>query len=323
MVLGKDVKMVKFYLSSNNGLQEIDAQQDDCWVSMIKPTENELATIADKYKIDLDILRAALDENERSRIDSDAGYTMILVNIPSIDENSKTELYNTVPFSIIHTETAIITVCSEKNSVIDTFINGNVRNFHTQLKFRFLLQLLYQVDNLYLQYLHSINKRTDEVETKLHKSTQNRELIELLKLEKSLVYFTTALHSNEVVLEKLQNKAELKQKYPDDLELLDDVIVENKQAIEMTNIYSGILSGMMDAFASVISNNLNIVMKVLAIVTIVMSVPTMIFSAYGMNVSLNGMPFAQSPWGFAIIIGASAIVSVIVTLIFTKLRPFK
>ncbi len=160
------------------------------------------------------------------------------------------------------------------------------------------------------------------MEAQLHKSTQNRELIELLKLEKSLVYFTTALRSNEAVLEKLL-RTELIKKYPEDSELLEDVIVENKQAIEMANIYSGILSGMMDAFASVISNNLNIVMKVLAIITIVMAIPTMIFSAYGMNVNMASMPFAQSPWGFPIIIGMSVILSVVVTLIFINPKTFR
>jgi magnesium transporter len=186
------------------------------------------------------------------------------------------------------------------------------------MKSRFILQILYRIDTLYLQYLRNVDKKSEEVEAQLHKSTQNRELIELLKLEKSLVYFTTALRSNEAVLEKLL-RTELIKKYPEDAELLEDVIVENKQAIEMANIYSGILSGMMDAFASVISNNLNIVMKVLAIVTIVMAIPTMIFSAYGMNVNSAGMPFAQSPWGFVTIIGIAAAISVVATLVFNKL----
>ena len=159
------------------------------------------------------------------------------------------------------------------------------------------------------------------MEKKLHGSTKNRELIELLELEKSLVYFTTSLRSNEVVLEKLLKTESIKH-YPEDTELLEDVIIENKQAIEMANIYSGILSGTMDAFASVISNNLNIVMKFLATVTIVMSIPTMIFSAYGMNVSSAGMPFAGSPWGFLIVILFSVVLSLLVALIFSKKNLF-
>ena len=170
--------------------------------------------------------------------------------------------------------------------------------------------------------MRNIDRQSEIVENKLHKSTQNSELIELLKLEKSLVYFTTALRSNEVVMEKLFKNENFK-KYPEDADLLEDVIVENKQAIEMANIYSGILSGMMDAFASVISNNLNIVMKTLAIITIVLSIPTMIFSAYGMNVATNGMPFAGSPWGFLIIVSASLILSLLVTFVFIKMKMFK
>ena len=153
------------------------------------------------------------------------------------------------------------------------------------------------------------------------RSTRNSELIELLELEKSLVYFTTSLRSNEVVLEKLLKIERIKQ-YPEDEELLEDVIIENKQAIEMANIYSGILSGTMDAFASVISNNLNIVMKYLALVTIIMSIPTMVASFYGMNVNSGGMPFADSPYGFFIVIGFSFVLSVIVAVILIKKNLF-
>lgn len=174
---------------------------------------------------------------------------------------------------------------------------------------------------MYLRYLRIIDKKSAQVEEKLHLSTRNQELIELLELEKSLVYFTTSLRSNEVVLEKLL-KVESIKKYPEDTELLEDVIIENKQAIEMANIYSGILSGMMDAFASVISNNLNIVMKVLAIITIVMSIPTIVFSAYGMNVNSAGMPFADNPWGFLVIILFSVAISIIAALILSKKKFF-
>ena len=168
---------------------------------------------------------------------------MILVNIPTVEEQSERELYSTIPLSILLTPEALITVCSEETPVIRSFEQGKVRDFRTQMKSRFVLQMLYRIDTLYLQYLRNVDRKSEEVETQLHKSTQNRELIELLKLEKSLVYFTTALRSNEAVLEKLL-RTELIKKYPEDAELLEDVIVENKQAIEMANIYSGILSGM-------------------------------------------------------------------------------
>ncbi|MDD3164345.1 MAG: magnesium transporter CorA family protein [Oscillospiraceae bacterium] len=314
--------MIQYFLTQNDQFRVLDAPQSGCWVSMVAPNEQELTQISTRYQLDMDVLRAALDTDERSRIDTDAGYTMVLVNIPTVEEQSDKELYSTIPMSILMVHDTMITVCSEDSPVIRAFAQGKVRDFHTQMKSRFILQFLYRIDTLYLQYLRDVDKKSESVEAQLHKSTQNRELIELLKLEKSLVYFTTALRSNEAVLEKLL-RTELVKKYPEDAELLEDVIVENKQAIEMANIYSGILSGMMDAFASVISNNLNIVMKVLAIITIVMAIPTMIFSAYGMNVNVAGMPFAQSPWGFPIIIGLSVALSVMVTLIFSKLKMFK
>lgn len=314
--------MIHYYLTDNEKLQNLTAPQSGCWVSIVAPEEQELSEISAHYKLDLSVLRAALDTDERSRIDADNGYTMVLVNIPTVEEQSKKELYSTIPLSILIVQDAIITVCSEDSPIIRAFAQSKVREFHTQMKSRFILQFLYRIDTLYLQYLRNVDRKSEEVETQLHKSTQNRELIELLKLEKSLVYFTTALRSNEAVLEKLL-RTELIKKYPEDAELLEDVIVENKQAIEMANIYSGILSGMMDAFASVISNNLNIVMKILAIITIVMAIPTMVFSAYGMNVNMEGMPFTQSPWGFPIIIGMSVALSVVATLVISKLKLFK
>ena len=174
---------------------------------------------------------------------------------------------------------------------------------------------------MFLHYLRIIDKKSEQIEEKLHLSTRNQELMELLELEKSLVYFTTSLRSNEMVLEKLM-KVESIKKDPEDTELLEDVIIENKQAIEMANIYSGILSSMMGTFASVISNNLNIVMKVLAVITIVMSIPTIVFSAYGMNVSAAGMPFSGTPWGFLIIIILSIVVSIIAAIFLSKKKFF-
>ena len=185
------------------------------------------------------------------------------------------------------TKDVLITVCLEETPILTAFMDGRVRDFHTFMKTRFILQILYKNATQYLQYLRIIDKKSEVIENKLHQSQKNEELIELLELQKSLVYFTTSLRSNEVVLEKLLRIDKIK-KYPEDTDLLEDVIVENKQAMEMTSIYNGILSGTMDTFASVISNNLNIVMKFLATVTIVMSIPTMVASFYGMNVRASG-----------------------------------
>lgn len=309
--------MIRIFKTFEDGMRVLDAPEKDCWISLVKPTEEELNETAQRYGIDVDDLRAALDEEERSRIDAEDGYTLILVDIPSIENRNGRDWYVTEPLGIVLTKEAIITVCLEDSPILSAMKLKRSREFHTHMKTRFVLQILYRNATLYLQYLRVIDKKSEEVERKLHDSTQNRELIELLELEKSLVYFTTSLRANEVVLEKLMKLDNVK-KYPEDTDLLEDVIVENRQAIEMANIYSGILSGMMDAFASVISNNLNIVMKFLAVVTIVLSVPTMIFSAYGMNVNMNGMPFANQPYGFALILLISILLSVIVAIYFIR-----
>lgn len=313
--------MIKYYITKENKLEKIKEFENGSWISVINPNSNELEYISKTFEIEMDDLKAALDEDERSRIEVNENYTMVLVNIPTIEDDHEKELYSTIPLSIIVVGDVIITVCSENTTILQQFEKGNVKNFYSFMRSRFILQILYKTDSLYLSYLRNIDKKSDEVENKLHKSTKNSELIELLKLEKSLVYFSTALRSNEIVLEKL-SRNELIKKYPEDSDLLEDVIIENKQAIEMTNIYSGILSGTMDAFASVISNNLNIVMKVLAIITVVMAIPTMIFSAYGMN--LNGyLPFSNNPNAFIIIVGISIVLSILVIILFKKLKMFK
>lgn len=314
--------MVNYYISEGQRIRTLEAPAEGCWISMIRPTENEILDISQKFSIDANDLKSALDTDERSRIESEDNYTMVLVNIPTVEEDTEKELYDTIPLSIFVAKKTVITVCLEETPILRTFLDGRVRNFNTAMKSRFVMQILYRTASLFLQYLRNIERQSELLESNLHKSTQNSALFELLKLEKSLVYFTTALRTNEVVMEKLFKNDRFK-KYPEDEELLEDVIVENKQAIEMANIYSGILNGMTNAFASVISNNLNIVMKTLAIVTIVLSIPTMIFSAYGMNVSSVGMPFADSPYGFIIIVITSLILSLLVTLIFIKGKMFK
>lgn len=266
-------------------------------------------------------MRAPLDEEERSRIEVEDNYTLILADVPTIEERNEKDWYVTIPLGIIVTQKMIFTICLEDTQVLTRFMEGRVRNFFTYMKTRFILQILYRNASMYLRYLRIIDKKSEQIEEKLHLSTRNQELMELLELEKSLVYFTTSLKSNEMVLEKLL-KVESIKKYPEDTELLEDVIVENKQAIEMANIYSGILSSMMGTFASVISNNLNIVMKALALITIVMSIPTIVFSAYGMNVSAAGMPLSKTPWGFLLIIILSVVVSIIAGAFLSKKKFF-
>ena len=309
--------MIRIFKTEDGAMHEKEEMQPGCWIALTNPTASEIIDIADTYQIDPDHLRAPLDEEERSRIEVEDDYTLILVDIPSIEESNGKDWCVTRHLAIITTKDVLITVCLEETPVLTSFMDGRVRDFHTFMKTRFILQILYKNATQFLQYLRIIDKKSEVIERKLHQSQKNEELIELLELEKSLVYFTTSLRSNEVVLEKLLRIEKIK-KYPEDTDLLEDVIVENKQAIEMANIYSGILSGTMDAFASVISNNLNIVMKFLATVTIVLSIPTMIASFYGMNVNSHGMPFADSPYGFAIVLGLTLLLSLFVAYIFNK-----
>ena len=313
--------VVRIFKTIEGAIHEIQEPQEDCWIAMTNPTATEIFEISERFGIEVDDLRAPLDEEERSRIEVEDNYTLILVDVPIIEERNEKDWYGTIPLGIIVTRKMIITVCLEDTQVLTRFMEGRVRNFFTYMKTRFILQILYRNASMYLRYLRIIDKKSEQIEEKLHLSTRNQELMELLELEKSLVYFTTSLRSNEMVLEKLL-KVESIKKYPEDTDLLEDVITENKQAIEMANVYSGILNGTMDAFASIISNNLNIVMIVLAIITIVMSIPTIVFSAYGMNVAGSGMPLSQSPWGFLIIILFSVAISVVAAIILSKKRFF-
>ena len=313
--------MVRIFKTIDGAIHEIQEPQEGCWIALTNPTATEIFEISEQFGIEVDDLRAPLDEEERSRIEVEDNYTLILADVPAIEERNEKDWYVTIPLGIIVTQKMIFTVCLEDTQVLTRFMEGRVRNFFTYMKTRFILQILYRNASMYLRYLRIIDKKSEQVEEKLHMSTRNQELMELLELEKSLVYFTTSLRSNEVVLEKLLKVESIKQ-YPEDTDLLEDVITENKQAIEMANVYSGILNGTMDAFASIISNNMNIVMKVLAIITIVMSIPTIVFSAYGMNVAGSGMTLSQSPWGFLIIILLSVAICVVAAIIHSKMRFF-
>lgn len=300
--------MIRIFRTIDDSIHQVNEIHDGCWVALSTPSATELLDISNRFQIEIDHLRAPLDEEERSRIEVEDGYTLIIVDIPKVEERKGKDYFVTIPCGIILTEKIIFTVCLVDTPVLDVFMDGRVRNFWTYKKTRFILQVLYKNASMYLQYLRNIDKKSDEVEKKLHIATRNSELIELLELQKSLLYFTTSLRSNETVLEKMLKIESIKQ-YPEDTELLEDVIIENKQAIEMSHLYSGILNGTTDAYASIISNNLNIVMKFLAMVTIIMSIPTVIGSFWGMN--LQGIPGAGDPLGFVKIVVFSVAVTIV------------
>lgn len=277
--------MIEIFKTVNGEILRTDSFEEGVWVNLVDPDEAEINRVVENLKVEADYLKAALDEEERARLESDNGQTLILVDIPVVEKEGKMNVYTTIPLGIILIKHIIITVCLKDDTILNDFISNKVKAFFTQYKTRFILQILHRNATRYLQYLKHIDKTSNRIEQDLHKSMKNKELIQMLKLEKSLVYFSTALKANELVLEKLLKFEHIKN-YPEDTDLLEDVIIENKQAIEMANIYSNILTGTMDAFASVISNNVNIVMKFLTSVTIVMAIPTMVSSFFGMNVDI-------------------------------------
>jgi magnesium transporter len=310
------ISIYKHLDESSTQLQKLDAIEAGCWINIVAPSDQELLLIAKKTGAPIEFLRAALDEEETSRIDLEGNNVLFVMDIPftEMEENSLT--YDTYPLSIIHTEKEIITVCLKNSKILTDFAESKVKSFFTFKRSRFVLQILYKISTYYLLYLRQIDKKSLMIERRLHKSMKNKELIQLLSLEKSLVYFSTSLKSNEVTLEKML-KLDVMQKYPEDKDVLEDVIIENKQAIEMANIYSNILSGTMDAFASIISNNLNIVMKFLASTTIVMAIPTMISGLFGMNVVVPWNE-AATPLGFWYILGLIGAVSALVIVMLKR-----
>ncbi|HCW03077.1 MAG TPA: magnesium transporter [Clostridium sp.] len=294
--------MINIYKSineSSNSLEKIDNIETGCWINIVAPTDQELLLISKKTGVPIEFLRAPLDDEETSRLDIEDKNILVIVDIPFTEMEDNSLTYDTYPLAIFHTENEIITVCLKNSKILTDFVEGKVKSFFTFKRSRFILQILNRIAIYYLLYLRQISKKSVMVEKRLHKSMRNKELIQLLSLEKSLVYFSTSLKSNEITLEKMM-KLEFITKYEEDKDVLEDVIIENKQAIEMANIYSNILTGTMDAFASVISNNLNIVMKLLASITIVMSIPNMISGLFGMN--FDNIPLRAHPNGFWIMV---------------------
>ncbi|UPM56038.1 magnesium transporter CorA family protein [Gottfriedia acidiceleris] len=313
--------MLNFYLSDAQGkLNQVDVIEKGCWINAINPTEQEIQYLVQKLDLDLDFIKDPLDDEERSRIEVEGEHTLIIVDIPIVahDDNGHT-IFDTIPIGMIISSSTFVTICLSENPIFERFIYQKVKGFFTFKKTRFALQLLHTTSSYYLRYLKQINRKTNEIEAELHQSTRNQELFTMLNLEKSLVYFTTSLKSNKIVMQKIL-KGNILKMYEDDEDLLEDVIIENKQAIEMAEVYSNILSGMMNTFASVISNNLNIVMKFLTSITIILSIPTMVSSFYGMNV--DNIPLAKIPHAFSMVIGISAILSTTIALIFWKKRYF-
>ena len=295
-----------------NKLEEIKEFRKGSWVNLVNPSENEIKRVCESINIQEDFIRDALDYEEKARIDTEEDDNTILfvIDVPIIEKSEDNDIYTTMPLGmIVVRDDFFITVSLRKNKVIEDFEKRKIKNFQTYKKTRFILQIFYLNASYFLNYLKQINKETEIAEYILKNSMKNKELLKLLSLEKGLVYFATSLKSNEIVMEKTM-RGKIIKLYDDDEDILDDAIIENRQAIEMAQIYTNILNGTMDAYASIISNNLNGVMKFLTSITIVLAIPTMISSFWGMNVEL---PFEDSPIGFIIMVLIAVVLTLVVT----------
>ena len=293
--------MLKIYRSMESGpLQELTLKtlEKGTWINIVDPTPYELKVVSDLTEVDPDFLRSALDDEERSHTDIEDDSIMVLTNVPVKRERDS---YDTLPLAIIVSEEYIITVCLEETPVMAEFNEQMARLFRTYKRTRFLFQILYKSATFYLNYLRQISKLSEEIESQLRHDMKNSEILRLLELQKSLTYFNAAIRTNGAVLDKLLRMrnnpalAKILRAYEEDEELLEDVIMENKQAREMVEMYSKILSRLADTFASIINNNQNRVMKFLAAVTIIMAIPAVVSSFFGMNVPV---PFAEEAHGF-------------------------
>jgi magnesium transporter len=305
---------LEFFRIANGRVESIPHIERGCLVNIVDPTKENLPLIAEHFKIPLDFLTSSLDIDETARIEVDQGATLFIVKVPYFDEKNVDVLYFTIPIGIILTNGITITVCSKKDSVLRSFLNNQVR--HPATGHRFILQVIFRATLLFLQHLKQLNNTASVIQKKLEQESRNAQLIKLFNIEKSLVYFTTSLKSNLLMVERLRRLRgfELNEENED---LLEDTLTECKQAIEMANIYSDILSGMMDAFASVISNNLNLVMRLLTSITIVITIPVLVTGFFGMNV---GLPLEKEPYAYLVILGICVVLCLSAITYFRRKR---
>ncbi|MCD8187678.1 MAG: magnesium transporter CorA family protein [Ruminococcus sp.] len=289
--------MISFYVSENGSLRESDRVMPGCWVSVVNPTPLEIKELIEVYGLDSGFVKSSLDEEESSRIEREGDQTLIIVDTPvsSVDDD-KTRLFYTLPIGIILTDDYVFTISLKDVRIINEAVSGSIRDLRPNFKTRFVLQLLLRIAAHFLIYLKQIDKISSAAEQQIHNAMKNELLIQLLALEKSLVYFSTSLKANEATIEKIFRGRVIKL-YDEDQDLLEDVLIEMKQAIEMASIYTGILSSMMEGFSSIISNNQNNVMWTLTALTVIMEIPNIVFAFYGINTET--LPIAAT-WYFPV-----------------------
>lgn len=294
--------MKQIFLSTDTRLEEIHTYEPGVWINLVNPSQSESMEVAEHYQIDIADLRAPLDAEETSRVTVEDTYKLIIVDVPILEERNNKTYYVTIPLGIILTDDAIITTSLQELSLMESFSHQRQRNFFTFMKSRFVFQILYRNAGMYLTALRQIERKSELVEKRLHESTRNEELIELMELGKTIVYFQASLKTNERIVKKLIASSRILKKYEEDEDLLEDTLIDTQQALEMADIYGNILTGMSDAFASIIANNQNVIMKALALFTILLEIPTMIFSAYGMNVLNSSIPLSGHSSAFLVVI---------------------
>ena len=305
--------MLTIFKNTEQGLQRFENVVNGGWINAIDPNPEEIKQL-ESWGIEPDLINYSLDQDEMARMERDEGYVFILLRIPYFQGSGADIPHITAPLGIILTDRYVVTICRHENDITRVLCNGKYRGMKTAKRYRFALYIFLEAATRYLSTLREINKTTEALEDQLQQSTRNREVLELLKVQKSLVYFTTGLRSNQVVMERLQ-RIQMFNQFEEDQELLEDVITENQQAIEMTNVQTNILNGLMDAFASIISNNLNTVMKALAALTIIINIPAIVAAFFGMNVTLPG---ENHPLAFLIVLAISLALTFTAAFIFVR-----
>jgi len=309
--------MIKIF-KTFGGYTEISTLEKECWINVTQPSHEEIQRLTDEFHLPADAINDILDADERPRVEFDEDWSLVIMRIPVKMDNNGVP-FHTLPLGIYITDDFTLTLCLQNNEILPIEQISPFREQYKQITdvYNFILRLFLRSGSWYLKYLKEINRQTSLIEQDLEKSIKNRELNELLKMEKCLVYFITSIKANEIVLAKLRNSKKIKTEINEDL--LEDAFIENKQALETAEIYSDIQSGMMDAFASVISNNLNVVMKQLTLISIILMIPTLIASIFGMNVP-NLME--NSLWAMPFIMVCSLLLSFLGVLLFRKRHWF-
>ncbi len=314
--------MEQMFLSTALEFKEINTFEPGAWINLVNPSQEESVKLSEQFNIDITDLRAPLDLEETSRIAVEDDYTLIIVDVPTYEERNNKSYYVTIPLGIIVTDNAVITTCLQELTLFDNFFNRRVKNFYTFMKTRFVFQLLYRNAELFLTALRSIDRQSDRIEAELENATRNEQLIDMMELEKSIVYLKASLKFNERIVKKLSSSTSSLKKYIEDEDLLEDTLIETQQAIEMAGIYENVLNAMTETTASIINNNQNTIMKTLALMTMALDIPTVIFSAYGMNFQNNWLPLNGLPHAFWYIVFISAAMSAFVVIYFFRKKWF-